>query len=335
MSQLPVIGITIGDANGIGPEIILKSLPQMDYSRSVPVIFSSGDILKYYADKLKLKQQNIITVSTLDSIENNKAHIFEIGSGNTSIHPGQISKQSGTLAMAAIREAVTSALSHKIDAMVTAPISKEAVNLAGFHIPGHTEYLAEHTQTKSVLMMLVHDSLRVALVTGHIPVKEIAGSITQKMILEKIRILHQSLKSDFGISEPAIAVLGLNPHAGDGGVIGREELDIIIPILQQAQKSGINVAGPFPADGFFGQKLFHRYDAVLAMYHDQGLAPFKLLSFGNGVNFTAGLPIIRTSPDHGTAFNIAGKGAANPSSFLQAYNLAVLLAEKRIRESRK
>lgn len=335
MPQLPVIGITIGDVNGIGPEIILKSLPKIDYSRSVPVIFSSGHILKYYADYLHLNYENMATISNLSSLQNNKTHVFETGSGEISIHPGQINEQSGALSMASIREAISSALSNKIDAIVTAPISKEAVNLAGFHIPGHTEYLAECTQSPSVLMLLVHESLRVALVTGHIPVSEIAGRITKNAILQKAGILHQSLKSDFGISHPKIAVLGLNPHAGDGGVIGREEQDIIIPAVHELKKAGLNAEGPFPADGFFGQKLYQKYDGVLAMYHDQGLAPFKLLSFGNGVNFTAGLPIIRTSPDHGTAFNIAGKGEASPSSFLQAYNLAVLLAEKRIRESRK
>jgi 4-hydroxythreonine-4-phosphate dehydrogenase len=209
--------------------------------------------------------------------------------------------------------------------MVTLPISKEAINLTDYKIPGHTEFLATKTNTASVLMMLVNGDLRVALTTVHIPISDVAHTITKKLIIEKATILNNSLKSDFSISNPKIAVLGLNPHAGDGGVIGKEEIEIIQPAIKELQEQGVLASGPYPADGFFGQKRHLQYDAILAMYHDQGLAPFKLISFGKGVNFTAGLPIIRTSPDHGTAFDIANKGVADPSSFLQAYQLAVEL----------
>lgn len=320
----PKIGITIGDINGIGPEIALKALSTLDQSRSVPVLISPTSVVDFYS-KLSHSELSLKKIKDISEATGSGIYVLESSELSATPIPGMLSKESGLVAMYAIETAINLCLKNKLHAMVTLPISKEAINLADYRIQGHTEYLAEKTNTESVLMMLVNGDLRVALTTVHIPIRNVAPSITKKLIIEKAGILNKSLKKDFSISNPRIAVLGLNPHAGDGGVIGREEIEIIQPAVQELNNQGISAEGPFPADGFFGQKLHLNYDAILAMYHDQGLAPFKLISFGKGVNFTAGLPIIRTSPDHGTAFDIAGKGVADPSSFLQAYELAVEL----------
>jgi 4-hydroxythreonine-4-phosphate dehydrogenase len=216
------------------------------------------------------------------------------------------------------------------DAMVTAPISKEAIHLAGFSAPGHTEYIAGLTGTPSYTMMMVSDNLRIGLVTTHMPVKEVPGSVTIEAILDKIQVLSASLKSDFGVARPRIAVLGLNPHAGEAGVLGREENETIVPAIEKANADGFLVSGPHAADGFFGTRSYLSSDAVLAMYHDQGLVPFKTLTFNTGVNYTAGLPIIRTSPDHGTAFDIAGKGKALPDSLRTALYIATDISRRRV-----
>lgn len=324
----PSIAISIGDFNGIGPEIILKALTHVDLTTSTPLILAPREILDFYAKKLSLKVELNIC-SYLDEVDTDYVNLLDFETDSLEINPGFQSEQSGLISMNSIELGIELTKAGVAHALVTAPISKEAVNLAGFKIPGHTEFLADKTDTQSVLMMLVNDGLRVALTTAHIPVSKVSSSITESLILEKLGLLHESLKNDFNISDPKIAVLGLNPHAGDGGVIGSEEINVIVPALEKASQSGLYAAGPFPADGFFGQKLYEKYDAILAMYHDQGLAPFKLLSFGSGVNFTAGLPIIRTSPDHGTAFDIAGFGKADESSFIQAYQLAVDLANKK------
>lgn len=331
MLNIPVIGISIGDINGIGPEIVIKSLSKCDLSTSVPVVFAPEEVLSYYLDKLSLE----LEYAVITSREELRAGMVNVYSGfelNEKVQPGTLNSTGGLVAMRSVETAIEWCISGAGEAMVTAPISKEAVNLAGYHIPGHTEFLAEKTNTETVVMMLVNKGLRVALTTVHEPIQKVADLITEERILERLQILNDSLINDFSIPEPKIAVLGLNPHAGDGGVLGTEEIGIIEPAIEKATNNNITAHGPFPADGFFGQQLHTQYDAILAMYHDQGLAPFKLLSFGKGVNFTAGLPIIRTSPDHGTAYNIAGKGIANSSSFDQAYDLAVELALKRRQE---
>lgn len=320
------IGITIGDINGIGPEIALKSLSQIDHSISIPIVISPQYVIDFYKTELGLN----IPVNNISSVAEAKSkvlNILEFKNIATRCKPGLINKESGLISMQSIEKSIELCASKQLDGMVTLPISKESIQLAGFKVPGHTEFLAKQTNTEQVLMMLVNGELRVALATVHIPISKVAGSINEDLIINKSNILNESLKKDFRISNPKIAVLGLNPHAGDGGVLGTEEIEIITPVIKKLNQSGINVEGPFPADGFFGQKKHLQYDAVLAMYHDQGLAPFKLISFGKGVNFSAGLPIIRTSPDHGTAFDIAGKGIADSSSFLQAYRLAVELAQ--------
>ena len=330
----PRIAISIGDFNGIGPEIILKSLSQIDSDKSTPVIVAPEEIIKQASESLSLPLVFHVA-SDETEIQDESINILLIKSERIDYTPGVLTAQSGFMAMKSIEKCIELCTSGVADAMVTAPISKEAINLAGYKIPGHTEFLAYQTNTDSVLMMLVSGNLRVALVTAHTPIRQVAQSITQSLIRTKLEILAESLINDFGIKKPKIAVFGLNPHAGDGGVIGQEEIDTISPTLKaiKAERDDIIVHGPYPADGFFGQQLHKEHDAILAMYHDQGLAPFKLLSFGKGVNFTAGLPIIRTSPDHGTAFDIAGKGVANPSSFNEAYTLAVELANKRNREN--
>lgn len=324
----PTIAISIGDFNGIGPEIILKALARVDLDTSTPLILAPKEILDFYAKLLSLKVEMNIC-SYLDELEPGYVNLLDFETDTLELNPGFQSEQTGSVSMSSIELGIELANIEFAQALVTAPISKEAVNLAGFKIPGHTEFLAEKTDTESVLMMLVNDGLRVALTTAHVPISKVSSSITGSLVLEKLTLLSESLKEDFQIPDPKIAVLGLNPHAGDGGVIGSEEIETIVPALEEASQTGLYAAGPFPADGFFGQKLYKKYDAILAMYHDQGLAPFKLLSFGSGVNFTAGLPIIRTSPDHGTAFDIAGKGVADESSFTQAYQLAVDLANRK------
>lgn len=325
----PRIGISIGDYNGIGPEIILKALNAIDFNISTPVIFAPKQILEYYWGLPDLQPVEWSFLDPESRIKPGTVNLFWNGSSEVEVSPGDQTAEAGKLSIESINTALRWAMENRTHAMVTAPISKEAVNLAGYKIPGHTEHLAANTNTDTVLMMLVNESLRVALATTHVPVKDIHLHLSHESISQRLHILNRSLKDDFGIEEPEIAVLGLNPHAGDGGVIGMEEIDLIIPTLKALKSTDMNLSGPFPADAFFGRKLHEQYDAVFAMYHDQGLAPFKLLSFGKGVNFSAGLPVIRTSPDHGTAYNIAGKGMANPSSFIQAYNLAVKLASKK------
>lgn len=325
----PVIGISIGDINGIGPEVILKSLKEIDLQKSTPVIFSPVNVIEYYKKKLHLNFSYYASSGPAD-LNASKPNIINIKSDDPiSINPGLLSVQGGTVSMKAIEMGIGWAMNGHTHALVTAPLNKEEINLSGYHLPGHTEFLAEQTNTKDVLMMLISGNLRVALATTHLPIKYVAESITEEVLIKKLTILQKTLIHDFGISAPQIAVLGLNPHAGDGGIIGFEELEIIKPTISKLKKEGLNLHGPYAADGFFGHKSYEIFDAILAMYHDQGLAPFKLLAFGHGINYTAGLPIIRTSPDHGTAYNIAGKGLADPSSFIDAYNLAVTLAHKK------
>lgn len=326
------VAISSGDFNGIGPEIILKTLKDIAQPEVTPIILSSSSVIGYYLKLLPYELQ-YHHAGTVDEIKDGAINLLESYSHqNISVQPGGFTEQSGRCAMQSVEKGIELCKSGDADALVTAPISKEAVNLAGYHIPGHTEFLAEHTGTEDYMMMLVHKKLRVGLATIHIPLSQVAEQISETLILRHIRIMHQSLTQDFSIPAPNIAVLGLNPHAGDGGVIGTEERDLISPALEQARAEGFFVSGPYPADGFFGNRKYEDYDAVLAMYHDQGLIPFKTLSFGAGVNVTAGLPIVRTSPDHGTAFDIAGQNKANPSSFKEAFTLAVELVKNRQKE---
>jgi len=315
----PRLALTLGDPNGIGPEVVLKTLADDDVRERIePLVVGSEAALRTHAARLGL-----------DAVAD-KLTVWEVAPGVApEVAWGETTAMGGRLAMRAVERAADACLSGEADALVTGPISKEAITLAGYRFPGHTEFLAQRSHADGFTMMLVSGGLRVALVTTHVPVHAVADLITPRAILDKLRIVTASLRRDFGIDRPKVAVLGLNPHAGDGGVMGAEELDVIGPTLEAVRTEGLDVAGPFPADSFFGMRSYDRHDAVLAMYHDQGLAPFKALAMGGGVNFTAGLPIVRTSPDHGTGFDIAGQGRASASSFREAVLLAVEIVARR------
>lgn len=319
----------MGDPDGIGPEIILKSLLKNGSQNSTPLIFGNESVFRHYAKTMSLDLEfNIINRAR--DVEPGKINILNCTPfSEDDLEPGKLNAVCGRAAMESVAAGIEACQNGEADALVTAPISKEAISLAGYTVPGHTEFLAEQTGTDHVLMMLVSGGFRVALATIHIPLKDVASSIKPEKLKINMRLLHESLLRDFGIDNPKIAVLGLNPHGGDGGVIGREEIEIIQPVVEELNREGLNLSGPYAADGFFGKQLHTVFDAVFATYHDQGLIPFKALTFGKGVNFTAGLPIIRTSPDHGTAFDIAGKNSADHGSFDSAYKLAVELANNR------
>lgn len=317
--------------NGVGPEVTLKCIASPALQRKCrSVLIGSHDVYEYYAKRLKLHIR-LEEISEPSVREQKKGIPFiQILPGvQPVIQPGKISYQSGTFSGTAIAHGVRLCLEGKIDGMVTAPVSKKAMKMGGFRYPGQTEMLAELCGNPKVTMMLIAQSFRVGLATVHIPLKLVSTTLSRSLILEKLSIIHRSLKNDFGIRKPKIAILGLNPHAGEQNLIGTEETAILIPAVRKAKQSGMHVDGPFPADGFFGTHSYKLYDAVLAMYHDQGLIPLKMKGFATGVNFTAGLPIIRTSPDHGTAFDIAGKGIADPSSMNEAIQLAVSIAHRR------
>lgn len=323
------IAISMGDPNGIGPEIILKTLLLSDLNEIIPIIYGRVDIFDHTLSSLDGSRALTVIDSHTDAKPGHINVIPCVDSSDSELSVGSISATGGLAAMKAVEAGIKACMACETSALVTAPISKEAITLAGYSVPGHTEFLAEMTSTDQVLMMLVSDDFRVALATIHIPVRDIVGTLTENLLKNRLSLLHHSLIQDFGIRDPKIAVLGLNPHGGDGGVIGREEIDLILPVIHELKRDGLNLEGPLAADGFFGKSLQNKYDAIFAMYHDQGLIPFKALTFGRGVNVTAGLPIIRTSPDHGTAFDIAGTNTADAGSFTAAYNLAAQLAARK------
>lgn len=318
------VGITIGDINGIGHEIIIKSLsdPQI-LAACIPVIYGSTKTMNYHKKAINNTEFNYHRVEDAQDAQPKKNNIVACWQEIVDIQLGEANETGGKYAFKSLEAATKDLASGKIDVLVTAPISKETIQKAGFEFPGHTEYLASLSGQEEALMIMVSDQLRVALVTSHIPLMEVGKAITQEKIINKIEVFEKSLKKDFGIVRPKIAVLGLNPHAGEKGALGEEEGTIISPAIQKAMDSGILAFGPYPADGFFGARQFTQFDGVLAMYHDQGLTAFKSISFNDGVNFTAGLPIVRTSPDHGTAFDIAGKDLADEQSMRNAIYLAM------------
>lgn len=319
-----IIGITHGDINGIGYEVILKTMsePRM-LETFIPVIYGSPKVASYHRKNLDIQGINLNIINTIEEINHKRVNIINCVDDDIKVELGASTPEAGKAALAALERATTDLKNGLLHAIVTAPINKKNIQSDDFHFPGHTEYLEEKFGTNSpALMMLVNDVMRVAVVTGHIPVQDISAQLTEKLILEKLTVLNNSLKKDFAIIRPRIAILGLNPHAGDEGVIGNEEQNVIIPAMKKAEKDGIICAGPYPADGFFGAGTFSKFDAVLAMYHDQGLVAFKTVSMENGVNFTAGLSVIRTSPAHGTAYSLAGKNLASEDSFRQALYMA-------------
>ncbi|MFY0602628.1 MAG: 4-hydroxythreonine-4-phosphate dehydrogenase PdxA [Flavobacteriaceae bacterium] len=323
-----IVGISIGDLNGIGIEVILKAFADKRMLEfCTPVLFGSSKVISFHKKALEI-QTHIHGINTIDKVVHGKINLFNIWNEELKIELGVASKELGKYAFMSMEKAVNALKDNKIHVLVTAPINKDTIQSEEFKFPGHTEYLQSNLKGKS-LMILMNDQLRIGLLTGHIPVSEVANSITPELIEEKVAIMYQSLVQDFGITKPKIAVLGLNPHSGDNGLIGQEEKEIIAPTVTKIRDTGKLIFGPYAADGFFGSKTYEQFDGVLAMYHDQGLAPFKALSFGAGVNFTAGLQKIRTSPDHGTGFDIAGKNKANADSFKEALFTAIKIYKKR------
>lgn len=312
-----IVGISVGDTNGIGIEIILKTFEDKRMLEfCTPVLFASTKLISYHKKNLKL-HTNIHGITSLDKIAHGKINLINSWKEEVKIELGKTTEIGGKFAYKSLEAATKALQNNQIDTLLTAPISKENIQSEAFNFPGHTEYLQANLNGKS-LMILMTDEMRIGLITGHIPITKVATTITPELIKEKVETMHTSLKQDFGITKPKIAILGLNPHCGDNGIIGNEDDEMIRPTIAEIKESGKLVFGPYAADGFFGSKTYKQFDGILAMYHDQGLAPFKALSFGNGVNFTAGLNKIRTSPDHGTGFDIAGKNKANSTSFKEA-----------------
>jgi len=327
----PKIGITMGDFNGIGPEIIVKVLMDNRINNlCTPIVYGSGKILTRYKRLIGLDDFSYHQYNAQSFLHEKKTNVVNCWAEHIEIEPGKVTQEAGVFAYQALQKSTEDLKSGFIDAVVTAPINKTNIREAGFEFAGQTEYYEhEFGEGKESLMLLCSDTLRVGLLTAHVPITHVAELITTESIIKKVQILHKSLQEDFGINRPKIAVLGLNPHAGENGLIGEEEQKVMIPALEQLIRQGILAFGPFPADGFFGMMQFKEFDGVIACYHDQGLIPFKTLCFETGVNFTAGLPIVRTSPDHGTAYNIAGKGIANESSMRYAIYTAIDIVENR------
>ncbi len=324
------VGITLGDMNGIGPETILKALSDNRLFQSMtPVVYGSNRIMNFYKKELGID----ITFQGIQDAEKavaKKANLISITKDEIKVEPGNVTNAAGQLAFKSLEMAVSDLASNKIDVLVTSPINKKNIQSDKFTFPGHTEYLAKYSNVSEALMLMCTEGLRVGVVTGHLPLKEVGKAISQELILSKLKSMDQTLRMDFSIAKPKIAVLGLNPHAGDDGLLGDEEKETIVPAIQEARNQNIFAIGPFPADGFFASKNMYQFDAVLAMYHDQGLIPFKSIAGDQGVNYTAGLPIVRTSPAHGTAYDIAGKGLASANSLRQAIYMAMDIYNERM-----
>ena len=329
--QKPVIGFTCGDLNGIGIELIIKSLSDHRIlEMCVPVVFGSNKSINFYRKSLPDINFAYNSTKEYSKLSHKQVNVFNCWEEEVAINPGTLNETGGKYALLSLQEAVKALKNKNIDALVTAPIHKKNIQSAEFNYSGHTPYLKAEFGVSDVVMLLVADNMRVGLVTEHVPVNEIAKHITKENIVSKLKIIHSSLQKDFGIDKPRIAVLGLNPHAGDEGLIGNEEETIIKPAIKEAKQShNILAFGSYSADAFFARGQYEKFDAVLAMYHDQGLIPFKSLAIGEGVNYTAGLNAIRTSPDHGVAFDIAGKGKADPTSFLVAAYEAIDIIRRR------
>ncbi|WP_310554620.1 4-hydroxythreonine-4-phosphate dehydrogenase PdxA [Flavobacterium sp.] len=323
-----IVGISIGDLNGIGSEVILKSFedPRM-LELCTPIIFANVKILSFLKKNLELTAA-LHGIDRLDQMIIGKINVLNVWREGVNIEYGKADQEVGKYAIKSFVAATKALKEDMIDVLVTAPISKSNIQSEDFKFPGHTDYLDQELEGDA-LMFMIQDNLRVGLLTDHIPLNEVAKHLTEELIRKKIKTINKSLVQDFGIRKPKIAVLGLNPHSGDNGVIGDEEDKLIKPALKKIFEGGIMVFGPFSADGFFGSNQYEKYDAVIATYHDQGLIPFKTLSFGKGVNYTAGLNKVRTSPDHGTAFEIAGKGIANHNSFTEAIYAAIDIFKSR------
>lgn len=328
--ERPRIGITLGDINGIGPEVVIKSLCDSRMASIItPVIYGSSKVISFYKKQLNIEDFAFAPVRNRGQYTPKQVNIVNTWDETLEAHPGKASRESGHAALQALQQAAADLKEGFLDALVTAPIDKSTIHSDEFPFKGHTEFLAEYFSTKNHIMLLTSDVLRVGLVTEHVAISQVAPLITRERVEAKYKALELSLKNDFGITKPKIAILGLNPHAGDGGLIGEEDEKILKPLINDLKNHGKIVSGPHPADGFFAARLFAKYDGILAMYHDQGLIPFKTIAFDSGVNFTAGLPVVRTSPDHGTAYAIAGKNQADETSFRQAIYTALDIVKAR------
>lgn len=324
------VGITQGDINGIGYEVIIKTLLDTRlYESCTPIVYGSPKVLAYYRKALNIANFNLNSIRSGDEAQPRKAYLINCLDDNVKVELGQSTQAGGEAALISLRKATDELKSGKIDVLLTSPVNKNNIQSKEFNFPGHTEFLAKKFDCNNYLMLMVSNKLRVGVVTGHVPLSKVRELITIENVLSKLRIMNDSLLKDFGIRKPKIAVLGLNPHCGDNGLLGNEEQDIITPAINRAKDEKIVATGPYPADGFFGSSNFSKFDAILAMYHDQGLAPFKAVSFEAGINFTAGLPVIRTSPAHGVGYDIAGKGEANENSFRQALFLSCDIYQNR------
>lgn len=326
----PTIGITCGDINGVGTELIIKTLSDsriLDFC--IPVVFATNKLINQYRKNLPDINFSYTNIKDSNDINSKQSNIYNCWDEDVNVTPGQLTDEGGKYAIISLRMAAEALRAGKLDGLVTAPIHKKNIQSADFNFPGHTPYLKELFDVKDVAMFMVAANMRVALLTEHVPLKDVAQHITKEKIISKLHVLNDSLRVDFGIIKPKIAVLGLNPHAGDEGLLGKEEEGIIRPAIKEAKQKNVFCFGPYPADAFFARGNHEKFDAVLAMYHDQGLIPFKSLAFGEGVNYTAGLAGVRTSPDHGTAFDIAGKGIADESSFRQALFTCVDIIKQR------
>lgn len=324
------VGISIGDINGVGLEVIMKTFFDNRMNQvCTPVIYASNKLVSLQRKLLNMNDFQYQTVKSGSEIILRKTNVINCWEEEVNVEFGQETSSGGMYALKSLQAAVTDLKTGLIDVLVTAPINKHNIQSEEFRFHGHTEFLAGSFSISDYLMFLVSDDLRVAVYSGHIPVKDVSAALSQEKIRTKLNLMKRSLKRDFGILKPKIAVLGLNPHAGDEGLLGMEEKEFIIPAVKKSFDEGTFVYGPYSADGFFGSQAYKKFDAVLAMYHDQGLIPFKTISFSSGVNFTAGLPVVRTSPDHGTAYDIAGKGVAKEDSFREAVYAAVDILKQR------
>jgi 4-hydroxythreonine-4-phosphate dehydrogenase len=332
MEKKPILaGISHGDINGIGYEVIMKALTDPTINDiCTPIVYGSPKVAAYHRKALNINNFSFNNIRTPDEAHPRKANMINCLDDNTRVELGKSTTHGGEAALISMEKAVDDLKNGKIDVLITAPIDKNNVQSETFKFKGHTEYLKTMAGADEALMFMIGESMRIGVATDHVPLSKVSGLITVETLMKKIRLMNQSLIRDFGIRKPKIAVLGLNPHAGDNSLIGTEEAEIIHPAILKAQKDGILAFGPFPADGFFGAGSFNKFDGILAMYHDQGLTPFKALSFDSGVNFTAGLSFVRTSPVHGTAFDIAGKGEASENSFRQAIYLACDIFRNRL-----
>jgi 4-hydroxythreonine-4-phosphate dehydrogenase len=330
MTNTIKVGISHGDINGISYEVIMKTLldPRI-MEMCTPIIYGSPKVAAYHRKALNINNLSLNHVRSAKEAGPGRAHVLNCIDDNIRVELGKSTPDAGEASFMALDKAVTDLREGLIDVLVTAPINKDNIQSEKFNFPGHTEFLAQRFNSPNFVMLMVSETMKVGLVTTHMPLSKVAEHITKEVILSKLHIISQSLQQDFAITRPRIAVFGLNPHAGDNGLLGNEENEIIQPAIIQAKKEGIIALGPYAADGFFGSETYRKFDAILAMYHDQGLIPFKLASFDRGVNYTAGLPVVRTSPAHGTAYELAGEDKASPDSFRQALYLAIDIHKNR------